>query len=58
MVSTIISREDDDRPFAKTKAKGVEFIALLDTGPNTNWGGTGAIEFLKERQHKIVKLKD
>jgi len=48
MVDTVVSVQNDNRFFAKTKVDGEEILALLDTGASANCIGRGAYAFLKK----------
>jgi len=58
VVDTVVSVQNDNRFFAKTKVDGVEILALLDTGAGTNCIGRGAHAFLKNRTRPIKKLSE
>jgi len=54
----VVSVQNDNRFFAKTKVDGEEILALLDTGANANCIGRGAHAFLKNRTRPIRKLSE
>jgi len=56
VVDTVVSVQNDNRFFAKTKVDGEEILALLDTGASANCIGRGAQAFLKNRP--IRKLSE
>jgi len=57
-VDTVVSVQNDNRFFAKTKVDGEELLALLDTNASANCIGRGANAFLKNRARPIRKLSE
>uniref|UniRef100_A0A1A9WP04 Uncharacterized protein n=1 Tax=Glossina brevipalpis TaxID=37001 RepID=A0A1A9WP04_9MUSC len=57
-LSTIVTLDGDDRLFTKSKIDGINMMVLLDTGASVSSLGAAAQEFLRHRQHKIVKLRN
>jgi len=49
----VVSMQNDNRYFAKTKVDGEEILALLDTGASANCIGRGAKGFLKNLTQPI-----
>jgi len=58
VVDTVVSVQNDNRFFAKTKVDGEEILALLDTGASANCIGRGAHAFLENRTRPIRKLSE
>jgi len=58
VVDTVVSVQNENRFFAKTKVDGEELLALLDTGASANCIGRGAHAFLKNRTWPIRKLSE
>jgi len=54
VVDTVVSVQNDNRFFAKTKVDGEEKLALLDTGASANCIGRGAHAFLENRTRPIT----
>jgi len=58
VVDTVVSVQNDNRFFAKTKVDGEEILALLDTGASANCIDRRAHAFLKNRTRPIRKLSE
>ncbi|KAH8351722.1 hypothetical protein KR084_005477 [Drosophila pseudotakahashii] len=59
VVDTVVSIQNDNRFFAKTKVdEREEILALLDTGASANCIGRGAEAFLRNRTRPIRKLNE
>jgi len=58
VVDTVVSVQNNNRFFVKTKVDGEEILALLDTGASANCIGRGAHAFLKNRMRPIRKLSE
>jgi len=52
----VVSVQNDNRFFVKTKVDGEEILALLDTGASANSIGRGANAFLINQTRPIRKL--
>uniref|UniRef100_A0A1A9VZF0 Uncharacterized protein n=1 Tax=Glossina brevipalpis TaxID=37001 RepID=A0A1A9VZF0_9MUSC len=58
VVSAIVTQGGDTRLFAKNKIDGIEMTALLETGASVSCCGARAQEYLSQRNHKIVNLRN